>query len=142
MIGMNNRQELENMYKKTVEEIERDPPRREKWNWIDEVNFPRLDWLLWDSVESLDLALVLIKARALELLFWFMKEAYRNRRRPVSRIILPTSLHDKVVCETVCTVSRSDVLALLSEHVQVCTVPDAVRGKVLIDSRGDGSFQR
>ena len=38
--------------------------------------------------------------------------------------------------------SRSDVLGLLAEPVEVGLVPDVERGEVLADSRGEGSFQR
>jgi len=38
--------------------------------------------------------------------------------------------------------SRSDVLGLLDEPVEVGLVPDVEKGEVLADSRGLGSFQR
>ena len=46
-------------------------------------------------------------------------------------------------CETVCQISRMDILALLTEPVvEVGDVPDVEKGEVLLDSRGTGSFQR
>jgi len=44
--------------------------------------------------------------------------------------------------ETVCMVDRVDVLGMLNGAVDVGLVPDVVKGEVLVDSRGQGSFQR
>ena len=48
----------------------------------------------------------------------------------------------KSCAKRVSRVSRSDVVALLNEPVQVGLVPDVEKGEVLVDSRGRGSFQR
>jgi len=46
-------------------------------------------------------------------------------------------------CETVSRLDRVDVLALLNAPaIEVHHVPDIVRGEVLVDSRGQGSFQQ
>jgi hypothetical protein len=62
--------------------------------------------------------------------------------RRVRGIILRGSFHDRNLCEVVSRVTRSDVLALLNETVEVDVVPDVEKGEVLLDSRGRGSFQR
>jgi hypothetical protein len=38
--------------------------------------------------------------------------------------------------------SREDVLGLLGGIVEVSLAPDVERGEILIDSHGNGSFQR
>jgi len=62
--------------------------------------------------------------------------------RRIRGIIFFRSFCDKVLCERVSRVSRSEVVALLNEPVQVGLVPDVEKGEVLVDSRGRGSFQR
>jgi len=37
--------------------------------------------------------------------------------------------------------SRADVLGLLAGPVEVGVVPDVEKGEVLVDSRGNGTFQ-
>jgi hypothetical protein len=66
------------------------------------------------------------------------KEAQRRLAR---MIILSSSFRDRVKCESVSTLSRADVLGLLTGLVDVDVVPDVVVGEVLMDSRGEGSFQ-
>ena len=62
--------------------------------------------------------------------------------RQVRRIVLSRSFHDLVRHETVCRMTRTDVLAQLKEPVQIDIVPELERGEILVDSRGLGSFQR
>jgi hypothetical protein len=62
--------------------------------------------------------------------------------RKIRRIIYSLSYNDRIICETVSKVSRSDVLAFLNQAIQVSDVPDVEKGEVLVDSRGTGSFQR
>lgn len=62
--------------------------------------------------------------------------------RKMRAIIFSRGFHDDVRCETVCIVSRSYVISLLNEPVQMSLVPDVEKGEVLVDSRGAGSFQR
>jgi hypothetical protein len=66
-------------------------------------------------------------------------KAVKNRIRG---LIFNSSFHDTQRCETVCQISRVDILALLTEPVKVGDVPDVEKGEVLVDSRGTGSFQR
>ncbi|MGD0159666.1 MAG: hypothetical protein ABSB89_05150 [Candidatus Bathyarchaeia archaeon] len=65
----------------------------------------------------------------------------KEQVRQARRIILSSSFHDRVRCERICRMTRTDVLALLKEPVQVGSVPALERGEVLVDSRGKGSFQ-
>jgi hypothetical protein len=60
----------------------------------------------------------------------------------IRALILNSSFHDQQRCETVCRMSRVDILALLTGPVEVDDVPDVEKGEVLVDSRGQGSFQR
>ena len=58
--------------------------------------------------------------------------------------ILDTSFHDRNAAETVSLVTESMIVAHL-DVLYPSTVPpkiDVVRGEVLINSRGEGSFQR
>jgi hypothetical protein len=70
----------------------------------------------------------------------------RNHRklllRKIRSIIYSLSYNDRILCETVSKVSRTDVLVFLNEAIQISDVPDVVKGEVLVDSRGRGSFQR
>jgi len=62
--------------------------------------------------------------------------------RRVRALIFSNAFVDTKKAETVCRVDRVDVLTLLDGPVDVGLVPDVVRGEVLVDSRGTGSFQR
>lgn len=66
----------------------------------------------------------------------------KSQSRRVRRIIFNHAFRDPVRDETVCRLSRLEVLGLLNEPVLVASVPDVERGEVLVDSRGTGSFQR
>ena len=66
----------------------------------------------------------------------------RLQLRRIRNILFSSCFYDKRVCEAVSRVSRSDVLGLLAEPVEVGLVPDVEKGEVLADSRGEGSFQR
>jgi hypothetical protein len=61
--------------------------------------------------------------------------------RRVRALIFSNAFVDTKKAETVCRVDRVDVLALLDGVVDVGLVPPVVRGEVLVDSRGRGSFQ-
>jgi hypothetical protein len=63
-------------------------------------------------------------------------------KRNIRRIIFNFAYNDKTLGETICTLTRSEVLGLLHEPVQVSTVPNVEKGEVLVDSRGNGSFQK
>ena len=64
-------------------------------------------------------------------------------RRHVRGLIFRFGFQDPLRAETVCRLSREDILGLLAgpTPVDVCVVPEVVKGEVLIDSRGQGSFQ-
>jgi hypothetical protein len=66
----------------------------------------------------------------------------KELERKVRRLVLVSSFHDRILCETVCRMSRAEVLALLDEPVEVGLVPELEKGEVLTDSRGRGTFQR
>jgi len=72
------------------------------------------------------------------------QEAVERRRvkRRLRSLILASSFHDVRCCESVSLVSRVDILATAGAEVQVSDVPDVEKGEVLVDSRGQGSFQR
>jgi hypothetical protein len=76
---------------------------------------------------------------------WIMphkRSPEKSQLRRIRRIIFNHAFHDRVRSETVCRLSRLEVLGLLNEPVLVASVPDVERGEVLIDSRGTGSFQK
>ena len=61
--------------------------------------------------------------------------------RKVRRYIFSTSYRDKIRSETVCRVSRQDIMSLFNEPFQVSLLPEVEKGEVLVDSRGEGTFQ-
>jgi hypothetical protein len=66
----------------------------------------------------------------------------RSAKRSLRRLILARAFHDPELSETVCLVSRVELMNLAGSEVQVSDVPDMERGEVLVDSRGQGSFQK
>jgi len=64
------------------------------------------------------------------------------QKNRIRGLIFNGSFHDYQHCETVCRTSRTDILALIEAPVQVGDVPDVLKGEVLLDSRGQGSFQK
>ena len=62
--------------------------------------------------------------------------------RRARALIFSNAFVDARRAETVCRLDRVDVLALLDGPVDVGLVPPVVKGEVLVDSRGQGSFQR
>ena len=66
----------------------------------------------------------------------------RLQLRRIRSILFSSCFYDKHACEAVSRLSRSDVLGMLAEPVEVGLVPDVEKGEVLADSRGLGSFQR
>jgi hypothetical protein len=71
-----------------------------------------------------------------------IKGKERRQRKVIRRMILTSSFRDRIKCETVCRLSRADILASLTCLVDVDVVPDVEVGEVLLDSRGEGSFQK
>lgn len=67
---------------------------------------------------------------------------FAKARRRAKQIILASSYRDFKKAETVCMMSRREVLGCMGEGVNVGAVPDVVKGLVLVDSRGEGSLQR
>ena len=64
------------------------------------------------------------------------------QKRQIRRLIFTFAYTDRVRCETISTLNRVDVLGLLNApEIEVHHVPEIVRGEVLVDSRGQGSFQ-
>ena len=72
------------------------------------------------------------------------EEAVQKRllKMRVHSLIFEKSFHDNIRCETISRLSRAGVLSLLNGPVKVSDVPDIVKGEVLVDSRGQGSFQQ
>jgi len=67
----------------------------------------------------------------------------RHVKRRLRSLILASSFRDIWRCESVSLVSRVDILGSGGTGVvQVSDVPDVEKGEVLVDSRGQGSFQR
>jgi hypothetical protein len=67
----------------------------------------------------------------------------KQQARRIRRIVFLNGFRDRLRGETVCRLSRVDVLELLNEPVKIgVIVPDLVKGEILVDSRGNGSFQR
>ena len=64
------------------------------------------------------------------------------QKRQIRALIFASSYQDLNRCETVCRVSRSEILACLTGSVEICDVPNVEKGEILVDSRGCGSFQR
>lgn len=71
-----------------------------------------------------------------------LRSNFAKARRRARQIILATAYRDFKKAETVCLMSRSQVLGCMGEGVNVAAVPDVVKGLVLVDSRGEGSLQR
>jgi hypothetical protein len=72
------------------------------------------------------------------------EEAIKKRlaKRILRSIALERGFHDFERCETVCLLTRIELISLAGPIVQISDVPDVGRGEVLVDSRGEGSFQR
>jgi hypothetical protein len=63
------------------------------------------------------------------------------QRKQIFQFILKNAYVDEERCETVSTVNHDEVLnACPVTFLNI--VPDIVKGEVLTDSRGQGSFQR
>ena len=62
--------------------------------------------------------------------------------RRIRSTIFSTCFYDKDRLEIISRITRQDLLALVNEPVEVGLFPDVQKGEVLVDSRGEGSFQR
>ena len=80
---------------------------------------------------------------ASELSFLVHKRSERKLlRRRIHRLILNNSRHDGGRAEIVCMISRVEVAGLVHEPLEFHVVPDVEIGEILVDARGQGSFQR
>jgi hypothetical protein len=73
------------------------------------------------------------------------REARSMLKMRLRSLVLARSFRDRERSETVCLLSRVELLGLAcsaGSAVQVCDVPDVEHGEILVDSRGQGSFQR
>jgi hypothetical protein len=65
------------------------------------------------------------------------------RSRLIRRLIFANAFQDREIVETICRLSRLEVIALApGDELLISLVPDVEKGEVLVDSRGRGSFQR
>lgn len=73
-----------------------------------------------------------------------LRSKEKRRERDARRFILDTSFHDRNNADTISLVTQSMVVAHLDALYPDTPPPtlDMVKGEVLIDSRGDGSFQK
>ena len=64
------------------------------------------------------------------------------RKKMIRHLVFSNAFHDREIVETICRMSRVDVLALMpGDQLIISLVPDVEKGEVLVDSRGQGSFQ-
>jgi hypothetical protein len=65
-------------------------------------------------------------------------------RRKLRHYILSRSFRDREKSESVCLLTRDDLLAFAGSagSGSISDVPDVEKGEILLDSRGQGSFQR
>jgi hypothetical protein len=63
-------------------------------------------------------------------------------QRQATRLILATAYQDRIVSESVCTLSRAQVFDKLPGIVDRSLVPNVEHGEILVNSRGEGTFQR
>jgi hypothetical protein len=70
------------------------------------------------------------------------KKLMDRQVRRIRGIILNGSFYDRKIGETVSRTTRLEVMEQLHEPIEVHLIPDVEKGEVLVDSRGQGSFQR
>jgi hypothetical protein len=70
------------------------------------------------------------------------EDGVKLQQRRIRRIIFSTAYHDSERREIVSRVSRLDVVSLLCESVELGLIPNVEKGEVLVDARGQGSFQK
>ncbi|MGA9387758.1 MAG: hypothetical protein WBV70_02900 [Candidatus Bathyarchaeia archaeon] len=66
----------------------------------------------------------------------------RKKRKLARRMMLSSSFRGRARYETACRSSGADVLASLTGLVNADATPDLEACGVLMDSRGEGSFQK
>jgi hypothetical protein len=64
-------------------------------------------------------------------------------KRQIRGLIFTNARQDRQRAETVNMLSSSEIVSALAGPVEpeLCDVPQVVKGEVLVDSRGQGSFQ-
>jgi hypothetical protein len=70
------------------------------------------------------------------------RRAERLLVRRIRSVIFSTAFYDKDRHEIVSRTTRQELLSVINEPVDVGLFPDVKKGEVLIDGRGQGSFQR
>jgi hypothetical protein len=68
--------------------------------------------------------------------------AKRLAKRILRSVVLERGFRDVERCETVCLLMCVELIGLAGPIMQLCDVPYVERGEVLVDSRGQGSFQQ
>jgi len=73
-----------------------------------------------------------------------LRSKEKRQERDARRFILDTSFHDPIMAETISRVSDTMIVAHLDALYPGTPPPEinVVRGEVLIDSRGRGTFQK
>jgi hypothetical protein len=71
-----------------------------------------------------------------------VKKLEERQVRRIRGIILNGGFYDRKIGETVSRMTRLEVMQQLHEPIEVHLIPDVEKGEVLVDSRGQGSFQR
>lgn len=79
---------------------------------------------------------------AVEVVTCYPDWAERLLLRRIRSTIFSTCYYDKDQREIVSGMSRQDLLSLISEPVQVGWLPDFEKGEVVVNSRGEDSFQK
>lgn len=66
-----------------------------------------------------------------------------QQRRSAKRFILDNSFHDRIMAESISTVTHKAVLTYLGKIYEMVPMflVNVERGEVLVDSRGRGTFQ-
>jgi len=64
------------------------------------------------------------------------------RKKLIRQIIFTNAFQDRQLLETVCRLSRLQVIAVMpGDELVLSLVPNVEKGEILLDSRGQGSFQ-
>jgi len=73
-----------------------------------------------------------------------LRSKHKRQERDAKRFMLDKSFHDKNNADTISLVTQSMVIAHLNVLYPDTPPPeiDVVRGEVLLDPRGEGSFQK
>lgn len=69
------------------------------------------------------------------------RSAERLLLRRIRSTIFSTCIYNKDQREIISKITRQDLLSIIGGPVEVELFPDLEKGEVLVDSRGEGSFQ-